>query len=298
MKDFIKLLKLKKEKYYVSKQKYECCRRETHSATLGLRDEEVNYGKLDQIPNSKDNVCLPANLLHGNGPGVLVQHTGGVDSQVREGHALGTHLKGKNLDGVQGLEGSDTNREDGTKDEDHSQGGLGGMVVRVDLGAIIVELSSPRHLKSGRGNRHSEPNDGAAQKGEEEQGATTNLIDQQSTSDGPGELLAVVDQSDVCLLNSAFVPSSIEHRSEEVRKHSVTGPLAKNGDYDVAREAVDCSAVAEQCSVVPPALVGTVHVEELLILAELECNPSGLRIAVAVVFGEDLFGLFLLVVDI
>ncbi|WYZ36346.1 hypothetical protein EsH8_XII_000096 [Colletotrichum jinshuiense] len=56
-------------------------------------------------------------------------------------------------------------------------------------------------------------------------------------------------------------------------------------------------AVVEEGVVVLLALVGTIHVEELLILVELEGDLGRVRVAVAVALGENPFSLLLLVVD-
>lgn len=240
---------------------------------------------------------MPANLLHGHGPGKLVQETSGIGGKAGEGHTLGTHLEGEHLDGVQGLQGGDSDRVNGTKDEDHGQSSLGSCRVVVD-GVTVGIDAGLRSRKARRGNGHAHPDDDTGGKREEQQGATTHTVDQKGTEDGPGKLLAVVDEGDVGLLNGSSVTGRVENRAEEVGQHGIAGPLTKDGDGDVAKETVDGRAAAEQRPVIPPALVGTVHVEELLVLEELQLDPRRVRIAVAVVLGEDSLGLLLLVVHV
>jgi hypothetical protein len=110
----------------------------TYSAALGLGKDKVYNSDLHGVPDGKDDVGLPANLLHGHWPGELVEKTSSVDSQVGKGHTLGTHLKGKNLDGVQSLKRGDTDGVESTEDEDHGQGSLGGGRVGVNGFAIGV----------------------------------------------------------------------------------------------------------------------------------------------------------------
>lgn len=45
-------------------------------AVLGLWDEEIDDDGLDGVPDGEDDVGAPANLLHGNRPGELVEKHG------------------------------------------------------------------------------------------------------------------------------------------------------------------------------------------------------------------------------
>ena len=269
----------------------------TYSATLGLGEDKVNNSNLDGVPDGEDDIGPPANLLHGDGPGELVEKTSSVDSQVGKGHTLGTHLKGKNLDRVEGLERSDTHGVESTKHEDHGQGSLGGGGVAVN-GIALGIVADFRVLELIGGNGHSKPDDSAGGEGEEHKRATSDPIDHSGTENGPGKLLAVVDERNVGLLDGVGVPSGVEDGSEEVGEHSVASPLSEDGEDDVAAETVDGRAVTEKRTVIPPALVSTVHVEQLLVLVELELYPRGVLVAIAVVLGEDGLGLLLLAVDI
>lgn len=84
---------------------------------------------------------------------------------------------------------------------------------------------------------------------------------------------------------------------DERENKFLTSPLSENGNAHVAAKTVDGRAVAEESAVVPPALVSTVHVEELLVLVKLELDPRRVGVAVAVVLGEHGSGLVLFVVD-
>jgi len=64
------------------------------SAVLGLRNEEVDDGGLEEIPNDEDDISLPCDLLQRDGPSELVDETSSADGEVGECHTLGAHLKG------------------------------------------------------------------------------------------------------------------------------------------------------------------------------------------------------------
>lgn len=248
--------------------------------------------------DGEDDIGVPANVLHGDGPGKLVEETADVDGEGGKGHTLGTHLERQNLDGEQGLERGDTDGVDGAEDEDHGERGLrGGVVGTLARRAVRVDATA-RLCKLGRGNGHAEPDDAAGREGEDEQGASADLVDQQRADNGAQELLARVDQGNVGLLDAVEVSGRLQDGAQEVGYDGVTGPLTKDGDGNVAEETVDGGLVAEQGAVIPPSLVGTVHVEQLLVLVHLERDPGRLGVSVAVILGEHGLGGFLLVVDI
>jgi hypothetical protein len=82
--------------------------------------------------------------------------------------------------------------------------------------------------------------------------------------------------------------TSIKNSRDEVSEHSITSPLTKDREAHVTAETVSTGPSLEQSRVVPPSLVGTIHVQELFILAKLKLNPCTLGIAVAVVMGKHL----------
>ena len=85
------------------------------SAVLSLGNEEVDNSSLDRAPDDEDNVELPLDVLESDRVRELVDQHGRCEGQVRESHALGTHLEGKDLDRVQSLERGDTESEDGVE---------------------------------------------------------------------------------------------------------------------------------------------------------------------------------------
>lgn len=75
----------------------------TYRSVLGLRQEEVEDHELHSIPGNEDDVRVPADRLQGDWPGKLAEQPASIDSQGGKGHALCTHLEGKDLDWVQSL---------------------------------------------------------------------------------------------------------------------------------------------------------------------------------------------------
>ena len=64
---------------------------------------------------------------------------------------------------------------------------------------------------------------------------------------------------DVGLFDVTDDTGGIQELGEIVGDDSVTSPLAEKGDNAVASKTIAGSPVDEQGSVIPPSLVGTVH---------------------------------------
>jgi hypothetical protein len=106
------------------------------------------------------------------------------------------------------------------------------------------------------------------------------------------------------------VASSVEHGTEEVSQDSIACPstsedvvsttsksknvrinlLSKDTETAVASESVTRAGLLEQSTVVPPTLVGTVHVQEVLVLGQLQLHPCTLRVALSMPFGKSCEG--------
>lgn len=257
------------------------------SASLGLGQEEVDDGGLHGAPAEEDKVRVPSDALKAHRPRELVQQPGRVDAQVREGHALGAELKGQDLDGVQGLEGRDADREDGPKDEDHGNDGAGSVTVR--FARVVVGAS---------GGTDADPADAAGSHGEEHEGPAPDALDESGSHEGEAELETCVAKIDPRLDAVGLVANCIEHGRKEVRQRSVACPLREDDKDAVAGNAVASGAGVEELSVVPPALVRAFSVEVCLVLVELELDPRGGLVTKTMPLGEDSFGFVSLVVDI
>lgn len=105
------------------------------------------------------------------------------------------------------------------------------------------------------------------------------------------ELHAGLAKIDVHFLNLVGDTSSLEHSGDEVVDSTVTSPLTENGNDTIAGKTVAGSLGLEQSTIIPPALVTTVHIEVLLVLAELHSDPDAVLIALAVEASENIFGI-------
>jgi len=107
----------------------------------------------------------------------LAEQTTSVDGQAGEGHTFGTHLKGQYLDRVESLEWGKTERVHSAKDEDHG-----------DCSLCCGRFRVVRVLGSGGG--HANPDDTAADHGEEHEWASSDLINECCTDQRKNELEA------------------------------------------------------------------------------------------------------------
>jgi hypothetical protein len=62
-------------KFIISKFVLGKFRRRSYSAVLGLWNEEVDNGSLEEIPDDEDDVCLPGDFLKRDWPGELIDKT-------------------------------------------------------------------------------------------------------------------------------------------------------------------------------------------------------------------------------
>lgn len=220
-------------------------------------------------------------------PSELVEKTTSGNGQVGEGHTLGTHLERQDLDGVERLKWSDAETVDDGEDVDQSLSGLG----RRRVG--LVGLS-----EEGRGNGNANPNGRTSSHAEEEQETTSESVSEGSTDDSNDEGSASDTKGNVLLVELVGDANGVEDGREVVGEHGITSPLAPERDHDVDTDPVARGSVAEQSAVVPPALVGSVELEVLLVLMELECYPNAVRVAVAVVLDKEILTCLLLAVDV
>jgi hypothetical protein len=74
--------------------------------------------------------------------------------------------------------------------------------------------------------------------------------------------------------------------------------LTEDRDAAVAEKTVASCFALEQRSVIPPSLVGTVHLQQFLVFVQLKLDPLAVWISFSVELGKHVLGSFLLVVDI
>jgi hypothetical protein len=188
------------------------------SPVLRLRHHKVKDRRLHRVPHHENNVSLPLDLGESNRPGELVEHAAGVDGQGREGHSLGAHLEGEDFDGVEGLQGRDSDRVDGAEDEDHG-----------DRGAGCVLVGFAAFAEEGGGGCDADPDDAGADHGEEHEGAAADAVDEGRTSQSENELEAGVSEVDVGFGDFLGVACGVEDSREEVSKHLGGMSVVKHG---------------------------------------------------------------------
>jgi hypothetical protein len=199
------------------------------SAVLGLGHHEVEDGRLHEIPDDENDVSLPLDVLESHGPRELTEHATGVDGKGGEGHALGTHLEGEDLDGVQGLERGETDGIDGAEDEDHRNGCLCGVLVQV-----------LRLAEQGSGGGHADPDDEAANHGEEHERATTDTVYECGTGKCKNELEAGVAKNNVGLSDLLCVAGGVKDARKEVCEHAVAYKVKISSQHGVSDIALGC----------------------------------------------------------
>lgn len=74
--------------------------------------------------------------------------------------------------------------------------------------------------------------------------------------------------------------------------------LRENAEATVTCKSVAGAPLLEERAVIPPTLVGTVHVQEVFVLGELKLNPSTVSVALSMPLCEGCNGRILLVIDV
>ena len=108
---------------------------------------------------------------------------------------------------------------------------------------------------------------------------------------------AIIAELNVRLCNLCVVPCGVENGWEEIREWIVPIPLSEDGEAAITCEAVSACSGLEQGALVPPALVGALHVQKLLVFGQLKLHPRRISVAIAVVLGQHAYGCLLLALD-
>jgi hypothetical protein len=238
-----------------------------------------------------------------------------ADGEVGECHALGTHLKGQDLDGIQCLQRCEAEGVNEAKDVDHGKScstARLGCVWRWN--AVIIATAIGGEGSGGRGN--SNPNTSTAEVGEQEEWATTKSVDTSRTHQGNSERRASDAESNVQLCGCVLNTSGTEHSTLEVgddrfemvsyfectdgnelQIRTIASKLTEDGDDTVAHQTVSSRSVLKQSTVIPPSLVGTIKFQNFIVLLELHLDPDAVRVAFPVILSKHSLGLVQLVVD-
>ena len=248
-----------------------------------------------RLTAAENDVGSPCDVVKSNWNAELVDEESSRGEQVGEGHSLGAHLEGEDLDWVKSLHWSPTERVETLEYVDPGENGGGDWLwhgSNVLFGGVLLDVGDRA------GNSDTDPAEGARNVDADEHWATSKAVDHRGTGSGEDDLDSVHADLDVGLLDITGDTSGIQEFGEIVGDDSVTSPLAKKGDDAVASKTVAGSSIDEQRSVIPPSLVGTVHLQVRLVLGHLKQDPSVLWVTLTVVLGEDGAGAVWLVVDV
>ena len=97
-------------------------------------------------------------------------------------------------------------------------------------------------------------------------------------------------QVDVHFLQLFSNPGRFKHTIKEVVDSAVTCPLTEDSHRAVASKAVTGGLVLEERAVVPPAPVGSVHVEVFFVFVDLHGYPDTVLPSETVVLRKDFLG--------
>jgi hypothetical protein len=146
----------------------------THSAVLGLGDEEVEDCSLDEAPTAEDDVGSPRDVFKCDWDTELCGEKGDGGKEGREGHALGAHFVAENFDWVQRLHGCPTNGvadlEKVNEGENRSTDGTG------DCSSLSL-ITRVTDVGNGCGYDDTNPGKTTGDIGGEEKRATTDMVD-------------------------------------------------------------------------------------------------------------------------
>lgn len=247
------------------------------------------------LTDAENDVGSPSDVVKGNWDTELVDEESGRSEQVGEGHSLGAHLEGEDFDWVESLHWSPSERVEALEDVNPGEDSGGDWLwnrSNVLVGRALLDVGD------GAGDGDADPAERAGKVDADEHWATAEAVNHGGAGSGEDDLDGVHADLDVGLFDVTDDTGSIQELGEIVGDDSVTSPLAKKGDDAVASKTVAGSSVDEQGSVIPPSLVGTVHLQVRLVLRHLELDPSVLDGALTVVLGKNGLGAIWLAMDV
>lgn len=174
--------------------------------------EDVDHDKFDGEPDAVDNVVLPADVSQGDWVDVLVEEEGGVDHEEHDGHTLSTDVVREDFDGVANQHTGPSPVVEEVVDVDEADDGVGG-------------TSGAGDGEAGRADGPADEGDEHTGGGEEEELATTDLVDEEAGEDGDEEVEDLEDTVDQVLGQGVGVANLIQDLGDVVRDETVAGPL-------------------------------------------------------------------------
>lgn len=195
-------------------------------ATARLDNEEVAVDDLEGEEHAEDDVVLPVELGHGDGVDVLVEDERGVDGHLHRHETLGTNAEGQNLDRVGNEERRHGNVVESVEQEDEGDDTVTSVLVGVEGNTLLrvtvvvnetlgLKLGGRVAVDSGADRPADERDKHTASRGQEEE-ATTNAVDSESSHNGPEVVVDLEDTVDESLVTSRGDANGLEDNSEVV----------------------------------------------------------------------------------
>lgn len=97
------------------------------------------------LTDAENNVCSPGDVVKGNWDTELVDKESGRGEQVGEGHSLGAHLEGEDLDWVESLHWGPSERVEALENVDPSEDSGGDWLwngSNVLVGGVLLDVGN------------------------------------------------------------------------------------------------------------------------------------------------------------
>jgi len=247
---------------------------------LGLDVEEVDDGQLDSEPAAVDDVVLPLDGVEGDGVDVLVEEEGNVDHEEDDGHALGADVVGQDLDRVADQQAGPGQVVEDVVDEDHGDDTLA-------CARVALDLRGPgQRSPDDKGQEH-------AGGGDEEEGAASDAVDEETLADGDDHVDDLEDTVDDELGLGVGDADLLEDNVDVVRDETVAGPLGEKTDGEQDDQTVTVALGLDQFHPAVTLEFG-LELESVLDLLHLEQDNFILHVTVGVNVGKNLVSALLL----
>lgn len=211
---------------------------------------------------------------------VIPHHQRGLDRQVHDHQPLGSQLIRQDLQGVRDQE---ARPRQGVEDVEHPDEDDLRVPGRLDIARLF-------ELRGRDGPRHEHEHH--AGRGGQEEGTTTDSVDEEGTADGHDEGehgLAGVEGDALVLRHDAHARVDSAH---VVGEEGVAGVLGDDTEGDEDGETVSVALGAEEVHVGGGLLELKFETERFSDLTVFEADCCIRLVSVCVVFGEDVFGFF------
>lgn len=176
------------------------------------------------LTDAENDVGSPGDVVKSNWDTELVDEESGRGEQVGEGHSLGAHLEGEDLDWVESLHWGPSERVEALEDIDPSEDSGGDWLwngSNVLLGGVLLDVGN------GAGDGDTDPAERAGKVDADEHWATAETVNHGGTAGCEDDLDGVHADLDVGLLNVTSDTGGIQELGEIVGDDSVSSPLAE-----------------------------------------------------------------------